>query len=428
MLPAIRTDGDIFSIPRLELTESDMDLLSDMLEGFHGEFYECFARSESREHFMRYMIGQLGNLGRKSIEPIAINVEGGNIRAMQRFVSDTLWDEERMLGIYHGMVAEDMGDPNGVLIFDESGFVKKGKESAGVARQYCGSVGKVENSQVGVFAAYASPHGYCLSDSCLFVPEKWYSEEYADKREKCKFPEDIGFRTKPRIAVGMFREIRNQGIIPFRYVVADTIYGNSPEFVKAIDDCVGTTYFVSVSSATLVWLTQPATTTKTYEYGGQERTKTVIADTRNKPLPIKAIAESINDYFWYRRCVSEGTKGPIIYEFAKRRVVLSEDGLPGQEVWLIVRRSPDRKEYSFYISNAMGSTRLGTFVWLSGIRWAIEQCFEESKTELGMDHYEVRKFPGWHHHMLTVMLAHFFLWHLKIRLGKKSASHYSVAA
>jgi SRSO17 transposase len=144
---------------------------------------------------------------------------------------------------------------------------------------------------------------------------------------------------------------------------------------------------------------------------------------------VDKLAQNINDYFWYRRKVSEGTKGPIEYEFTKREIVLSRKGLPDKRVWLIVKRTLDENPtYSYYISNAPRSTRLKTFVWLSGVRWAIEQCFEEGKTELGMDQYEVRKYTGWNHHMLSCMLAHFFLWHLRITLGKKSAVHYSVAA
>lgn len=146
-------------------------------------------------------------------------------------------------------------------------------------------------------------------------------------------------------------------------------------------------------------------------------------------MTVEKLARNINDYFWYRRKVSEGTKGPIIYEFTRRQVILSAAGLPKKTVWLLIRRTiDDDPEYSFFISNASLSTRLKTLVWLSGLRWAIEQCFEETKSELGMDHYEVRKFTGWHHHMLTCMLSHFFLWHLKIRMGKKSTIYYTVAA
>jgi hypothetical protein len=147
----------------------------------------------------------------------------------------------------------------------------------------------------------------------------------------------------------------------------------------------------------------------------------VIATTENKPVTLKTIAHDINDYFWCRRQVSEGTTEPIAYEFTKRRIALAKDGLPWKNVWLIIRRSlADQPECSYYISNAPIGIRLKTFVRLSGVRWAIKQCFEETKTELGMDHYGVRKFSDWQHYMLTRMLAHFFLWQMKIRLGKKT--------
>ena len=171
------------------------------------------------------------------------------------------------------------------------------------------------------------------------------------------------------------------------------------------------------------------TITKSYRWGGKQRTKTFLVDPDSKPLTVEELARNINDYFWYRRKVSEGAKGPIVYEYTRRQVILSSDGLPQKTVWLLICRAlGDDPQYSYFISNASTSTRLKTLVWLSGLRWAIEQCFEEAKTELGMDQYEVRKFPGWQHHILTCMLAHFFLWHLKIRMGKKSAIYYAVAA
>lgn len=168
---------------------------------------------------------------------------------------------------------------------------------------------------------------------------------------------------------------------------------------------------------------------KEYKYRGETRTKTVLADPKNKPVKISVFAKTINDYFWYRRQVSEGTKGPIVYEFTKRKIFVANARLPQKEVWMVIRRTiEDNPDYSYYISNAQVSIRLPTFVWLSGLRWAIEQCIKECKTELGMDHYEVRKFPAWHHHIITSILAHFFLWRLKIRLGKKSTIYYTIAA
>jgi len=242
-------------------------------------------------------------------------------------------------------------------------------------------------------------------------------------------PEDIVFRSKPQLAAEMLRAISSENILPFRYVLADSIYGMSPEFIETVDTLPNVTYLVSVTKSIPCWLKRPMTITKQYRWGGKARTKTVLVNTDSKPMAVGELAKNINDYFWYRRQVSEGTKGPIVYEFTRRQVVLSAAGLPQKTVWLLIRRTlGDDPQYSFFISNASSSTRLKTLVWLSGLRWAIEQCFEESKTELGMDHYEVRKFRGWHHHILTCMLAHFFLWHLKIRLGKKSTVYYAVAA
>jgi SRSO17 transposase len=429
MLPTIRCDEYLYSVPKFDLAKDDVKEFMNELKGFHEQFADCFQRSESREHFFNYMAGQFSPLERKSIEPIALAIKDANVRSMQRFVSDAPWDDNKMIVNYRNIVNDDIGSPDGALIFDESGFVKKGQDSIGVARQYCGTIGKVDNCQVGVFAAYASEHGYTLVDKRLFIPEQWFTETYSRRRVKCKLPEDAVFRTKPQLAVEMLNAISQEGILPFKYILADSIYGISPEFIQAAEAIHGTTYFVSIPKDTLCWLKRPMTITREYRWGGKTRKKTILVDADSKPITVEDLALNTNDYFWYRRQVSEGTKGPIVYEFTRRRIILSAAGLPQQTVWLLIRRTLDDKpQYSFFISNASSSTRLKTLVWLSGMRWAIEQCFEESKTELGMDHYEVRKFTGWHHHMLTCMLAHFFLWHLKIRLGKKSAVYYSVAA
>lgn len=429
MLPLTRSDEYLYPVPKFDLDKGDIqDFLSE-LKGFHEQFADCFQRSESRDHFLKYMAGQFSPLERKSIEPIALAMEAGNVRAMQRFVSDALWAENEMITKYRSMVNEDLGSPEGAFVFDESGFVKKGEDSIGVAKQYCGTIGKVDNCQVGVFAGYVSEYGYCLIDKRLFIPEKWFTDDFSARRKKCKLPQDVTFKTKPQLAAEILTDLAEENILPFKYVLADSIYGESPEFIAAIESLPGKTYLVSVAKDTRCWLKWPMTIKKTYRWGGKPRTKTVLADPDGKPLTVEELAKNINDYFWYRRQVSEGTKGPIVYEFTRRQIILSNAGLPQKTVWLLIRRTlGDDPQYSFFISNASSSTRLKTLVWLSGLRWAIEQCFEETKTELGMDHYEVRKFAGWHHHILTCILAHFFLWHLKIRMGKKSTIYYAVAA
>ena len=194
MLPACRTEGKEETLPPFALTHDDVKGLLHELRGFHEAFRECFTRREPREHFFRYMVGQLSPLERKSIEPMALEVDGGNVRGMQRFMSDDLWDEVQMRRIYHQLVYDDMGDPDGVVIVDESGFAKKGQASVGVARQYGGTLGKVENCQVGVFAAYASQHGYALVDKRLFLPEPWLSDEYAPRRACTAMASSWGLR------------------------------------------------------------------------------------------------------------------------------------------------------------------------------------------------------------------------------------------
>jgi len=422
MLPQIRQEEGLYSVPQFPVEKTDIGEFMEELKGFRSIFDDCFSRSEPRENFGRYMTGRFSQLERKSIEPIALHAEGGKPRCMQYMISDTLWNEERMLRKYHDLVNEDMGESDGVMIFDESGFPKKGEDSAGVSKQYFGTSGKAENCQVGVFAAYASSKGYAFLDKRLFIPEVWFDEKHKKKREKTNFPDDLAFRTKPQLAAEMFDGIIREGIIPVRFVAADLNYGGSDDFLQAIESLTGITYFAEISSDTLCRLRQPDTGTKTYRY----RKENLFKKEETNPVRVDELAQDIHDVFWYRRTISEGSRGSADYEFTRRQVILSKSGLPDRTVWLVMKRTPDKKQYHFYISNAPPGTGLSTFVWLSGIRWAIGQCFEETKTELGLDHYEVRKYPGWNHHILTCMLAHFFLWHLRIRLGKKSSAYYSV--
>jgi SRSO17 transposase len=322
-----------------------------------------------------------------------------------------------------------LGEPDGVLMFDASGVVKKGKDSAGVARQDCGTLGKVEHCQVGVFAGYASRQGYARVEPRLFLPDVWCGPAYAPRRWKCQVPDETMWQTKPQGAAAMLRRIRQEGRRPFRYIVADSVYGHSPDFLAAIEAWGGATALVAISSETRCWPQRPATQEQTSRYQGAERAKRHLRPTASAPQSVAALAATLPAWQWYRRTGSEGTKGPMAYDFARHRVTLCKDGLPERTVWLVIKR-PRRPEppSAYAISNAPASTPFRTLVWLSGIRWAVEQCCEEGKTELGRAHYEVRKYAGWPHHMWLTMLAHFFLGHVQGRLGKKSASADGVAA
>ena len=264
---------DEFPIPKFSVDRFDVEGFMEELKGFHASFADCFSRSEPRENLLLYMTGQFSALERKSIEPMALALEGGNVRSLQRFVSNVAWDEEKMLHTYHKLVNEDIGHSNGVLIFDESAFPKKGDDSAGVSRQYSGIAGKIDNCQVGVFAAYASPHGYALLDKRLFMPEKWFSDAYREKRRDCRMSDDAAFKKKPQLSAEMLHALKEEGILPFRYVVADSFYGRNHEFRDAVDKYVGVTYFVSVPSDTLCWVREPVLEEKKYWYGGKVRSK-----------------------------------------------------------------------------------------------------------------------------------------------------------
>ena len=366
MLPVIRCDEHLYSVPKFDLGKGDIKDFNNELSGFHEQFADCFQRSESRAHFFKYMAGQFSPIERKSIEPIALAVKDGNVRAMQRFVSDAPWDDNKMIAKYRNLVNDDLGSPDGALIFDESGFIKKGKDSIGVARQYCGTAGKVDNCQVGVFAAYVSEQGYALVDKRLFIPKKWFTDDYFQRRIKCNLTADTVFHTKPQLAVEMLDTVVKENVLPFKYVLSDCLYGISPEFIKAVEALPDKTYFVSVPKDTLCWLKRPMAITKQYIWGGKTRTKTVLANPDSKPIAVDELAKNINDYFWYRRKASEGTKGPIVYEYARRQIILSAAGLPQKTVWLLIRRTlGDEPQYSFFISNASASTRLKTLVWRS---------------------------------------------------------------
>jgi SRSO17 transposase len=247
----------------------------------------------------------------------------------------------------------------------------------------------------------------------------WFSDAYAARRQSCQVPEEVTFQTKPHQAAEMLLKIYRQGVVPFKYIVADTVYGNNFECFQAADQCCGTTYCVVMPADTLCWKQRPLTTTKTYRYKGKTRTKRIVTPPSGDPISVTQVAHALHPACWHRRTVSEGSKGPILYEFTRRRVTLSKDGLPWKTVWLVVKRTlGDDPTSWYYSSNASPSARLSLFVWLSGRRWAIEQSLEEAKQEVGLEHYEVRKYQGWQHHMLLCMLAHFFLWQILLLFKK----------
>ena len=390
-----------------------MDKLPDMLKNYMDRFEGCFRRSEQTFHANVYIKGLLSDLERKSVEPIALdyidNPRGP--RNLQNFMKESKWDDEGAATIYQEGLSERLSENEGMITIDESGFPKKGEYSVGVASQYCGSVGKVANSQVGVFVGYSGSKGYGLISTQLFMPEKWFDEEHTQKRIDCAVPEGLTFQTKPQIALDLIRKIEQSGLFKAKWIGMDCLYGNSKEFIEAISDNYW--YFADIHKESLAWRVQPTFEVPDYK-GRGPRPKKMAATTPAEPVSKIAEDDTIP---WRRMYLGEGSKGPVYSEIKCLRIFrpfAKETGeVPIKSCWLFIRRL-ENGETRFSVSNAPEETPVTELCKASLMRWPIEQCFHEAKDALGMDHYEFRSWTAWHRHMLLVFMASAFL--LEIRL------------
>ena len=400
--------------PECNLTHQDLEQFVAEMTSYIDLFEPAFRRPEQLEWAKVYLNGLLGDAPRKNVERIALEL-GENVRDLQHFVGQSPWKAEPVITIHQRLVAETLGEDDGVMLIDESGVVKQGDDSVGVAAQYCGSVGKVANSQVGVYLAYVSRQGYSLIEGQLFVPDQWFDEAHAAKREGCGVPEELAFQTKPEIGLELLRRATQRGSLPFRWVAADELYGGSPAFrdgVAALDRW----YFTEIKCSTLVWRSRPKVYLPEWRGRGCPPTRLRLQNPTDRPLRVDQVAAHIPSTGWTRATIKEGSKGPIVCDFAFLRPVEARGGLPGPELWLVIRRNlDDPSVIKFYFSNAPLDTPLVEFVRISGMRWPIEMIFKEAKGEVGFDHYETRSWLGWHHHMLLVSLAHHFLVRLRVR-------------
>jgi SRSO17 transposase len=357
------------------------------------------------------------DIPRKSIEPMVLRLRGADrnaVRTLQQFVSIGAWDDAPILARLWQEIAADLGDDEGVLVIDGSDFPKQGKESVGVKRQYCGQLGKTANCQAGVFLAYASTQGYALLDRRLYLPEEWFSDAYADRRADCGVPADVTFTTKPMLSLAMVQQVVQSGTLPCRWVAGDEAFGDNTALLDAIAD-QQLWYFMEVAHDTRVWRERPATAVPPWSGHGRKPTKERLADGASAPIRVTDLAAGLPSTAWQRYTIKEGSQGPQVAEFAFQRVVAVRDGLPGPEVWLVLRRSLSDGELKTFLSNAPSDIALPRLVRTSGMRWPIETCFEVGKQELGMGDYEVRSWRGWHHHMTLVILALGFLVRLQGR-------------
>ncbi len=400
--------------PKCNLSEKEIDCFLDEMMSYMEMFRPAFQRVEQLKRSKAYVHGLLGDAPRKNVEQIALGM-GEKVRSLQYFVSQSAWKEEPVIAIHQQSVSETLGEEDGIALIDESSVVKQGHESVGVAAQYCGSVGKIANGQVGVYLGYASRKGYSLIEGQLFMPQAWFEQEYAEQRIACGVPEDLVSQTKPEIGLDLLKKAVKRGSLPFQWVAADELYGDSPVFRDGINT-LGKWYFTEIKSTTPIWRTQPKVYVPKWKGRGRHPTRLRLRNPNHHPLQVKKLVRDIPQKDWVRATIKDGSKGPIVCDFAFLRVIESRANLPATELWLIIRRNlDDPSVIKFYFSNAPADTPLMEFIRLSGMRWPIETIFEEAKGEVGFDQYEMRSWRGWHHHMLLVSLAHHFLVRLRIR-------------
>ncbi len=409
------------SPPKLNLAPRDVEALVDELQAYHAYFSPLFARREQREWGLQYLQGQLLDVPRKSIEPMALALPDGNVRAMQQFIGEGAWEDTAILTAHHRLVAETLGEPDGVLIVDGSEFPKQGTASVGVARQYCGALGKIANCQAGVFLAYASRTGYTLLDRRLYMPEEWFTPASKQRRQRCGVPPPLRFRTAPQLAWEMVKAVHTQGVLPVGWVTFDEGFGKDPRFLARLEQA-GLRYLAEVPCRTRVWRRRPAVEPPGPSPSGRPRKYARVAAGAPHPQRVDEVARRLPAAAWREYVIKDGASGVIRAAFAFLRILPVRDQLPGPESWLVLRRTLDaRAELKYYLSNAPAATRPRALVRVSGMRWPIERAFAECKDELGMDHYETRTWRGWHHHQTLTLLAHHFLVRLRVRLSKKSA-------
>jgi SRSO17 transposase len=386
------------------------------LEVFLNRYLPLFGRPENHGHATRFVHGLFDGSDRRNTENIAESIAGGVPRTMQKFVSQGCWDDRGVLGELRAHVAEVLGDEKGTVNVDETGFPKKGKKSVGVKRQYSGTLGRVDNCQVGVFANYCSPKGHTFIDRRLFLPEEWAEDH--ERREEAGVPEAAVFRTKPELGLEMVEIAASEGL-PFSWVGGDCVYGDSPTFVQGVR-ALGKWYVLDVSSEAHVWLSKPQLRkTRTRRSNGDGSGKRPKATT--KSISVREAAAQLSPSAFRRITVTEGSQGPIVYEYAEMTVWFSEEGSPASEPErLLVRRScTQESEVKYHRSNSPRKISLQRLGQQRSCRWTIEQDIQAGKGECGLDEYETRGWIGWHHHTALSVLALLFLLLQKMRLGKK---------
>jgi SRSO17 transposase len=380
-----------------DLDVAEVAAWADGLEEVHARIAARFARSEPRERVLAYVRGLLAPVERKNSWTLAERAGEANPDGMQRLLAAADWDADAVRDDLREYVVEHLGDPAAVLVVDETGFLKKGTKSAGVARQYSGTAGRIENCQIGVFLGYASPAGRTFLDRELYLPKAW-----SEDRGRCReagVPDEVDFATKPALAIGMLTRALDAAV-PAGWVTADEVYGQHYR-LRATLEQRGMPYVLAVP------VNQHVITTVENKIAERR------ADTLAARLPAQA---------WKKISAGDGAKGPRLYHWARVAIRPLEDPVMGY--WLLVRRSlTDPTDLAYYLCYGPPSTPLRELVRVAGTRWAIEESFQSAKGQVGLDQYQVRRYDAWYRHIPLVMLAHAFLAVTRTRAAKGGLQH-----
>lgn len=395
---------ELFSTTQVQASEVGETL--GQLGKFAKSFAPFFYRKEQGKLSKMYLEGLVSDLHRKSVEPIAIAHHHPR-QGLQRFVGQGKWEDTRVRTELHRQIKESLGDPDGILVLDSSGFPKKGVHSVGVARQWCGRLGKMENCQVGVFLGYVGRGSYTLVDGDLYLPHEWTRSRA--RLDACQVPRTTGFRTKIQIAQDLLALVAPK--LPHQWIVGDDEFGRPSDFRRKLRK-QGERYLLDVPSNTLI-----------RDLAARVPPRVAGQRGRSPEVPfvcVKAWADAQPASAWKRVLVRPGEKGPLEVDIAITPVRAHLNKKVGPRELLVVTKTVEAKpEVKYFFAHAEATMSHEVLARVAGTRHWIEQCFEVSKDDVGMDHYEVRSWLGWQHHMTMSFLAHWFLTLEHRRLGEK---------
>jgi SRSO17 transposase len=384
--------------------------LGPKLNRFLKQFDDCFARKDTRGHLPVFIHGQLSDLPEKSVEPIALEA-GVPPRTLQEFLSLLKWDHDRMRDRLQALVRAEHAGPYAIGMVDETSDPKKGDKTPGVQKQWCGRLGKTENCIVTVHLGYAVEDFHCLLDGELFLPESW-----ADDRERCRaagIPDTMVYRPKWQIALELYDRAVANGL-SFAWLTFDEGYGGKPDFLRGLT-ARGQLYVGEIPRSFTGWLKAPRVVTRAYHARRRGRGRSVprlaAGSPRAQSVGEMMAAPVLRDQPWQRWRVKDSAKGPVVWE-CKHMLFYPKDenGLPGTAQHLIIARNVlDPSEIKFFISNAPANTSVGTLLKVAFSRWRIERCFEDQKSEIGLDQYEGRRYLGLKRHLILSSVSYLFL-------------------